>query len=199
VVDKHQLRQFLLYIFALLIPCFALWTVASGPLAVPAVGAVNAVLTQWFPDAVNAVYVNGAKAVLMTEFGEQNGRLVSLAQAEFRLGFEVNTRILTYSLPFYTALHFATQKDSYLSSYLWGLLVLYPLIVFGLLCLCLRELMVRLGATFFGQTGVYVPSAEVIGILYQLNVLIIPTLAPAMVWAWQSRQSPLLRGAFSKQ
>lgn len=57
--------------------------------------------------------------------------------------------------------------------------------------------MVRLGATFFAQSGVYVPNAEVIGILYQLNVLIIPTLAPAMLWAWQSRQSPLLRGALT--
>ena len=85
----------------------------------------------------------------MTEFGEKDGTLVPLLGAEYRLGFRVNTRIISYSLPFYTALHFATQKKDYLGSYVWGLLVLYPLFVFGLLCLCLKELMVNLGADFF--------------------------------------------------
>jgi len=199
VVDPHQLRQFLLYVFTLLVPCFALWTVASGPMAIPAIGFVNSLLTHWFPDIVNALYVNGPKALLMTEFGEKGGMLIPLAQAEYRLGFEVNPRVVTYSLPFYTALHFATQKKEYLGSYLWGMLVLYALIVFGLLCLCLRELMVNLGAAFFTQDGVFVPNAEVIGILYQFSVLIVPTLAPAVLWVWQSQQSPLLRNAFVKR
>ena len=199
MVDQHQLRQFLLFVFVLLVPCFALWTVASGPLAIPAVGFVSSILTQWFPDTVNALYVSGAKAILMTEFGEQDGKLIALANAEYRLGFEVNTRIVSYSLPFYTALHFATQKKDYLSSYLLGLLLLYPLIVFGLLCLCLRELMVNLGATFFTQSGVYVPNANLIGVSYQFCVLIVPTLAPAMLWLWQSRESPLLRAALANE
>ncbi|MEZ5570471.1 MAG: exosortase H-associated membrane protein [Halioglobus sp.] len=198
MVDQHHLRQFLIYVFVLLIPCFAVWTIASGPLAIPAIGFVNSILTQWFPDTVNALYASGAKAVLMTEFGEKDGNLIPLASAEYRLGFEVNTRIISYSLPFYTTLHFATQKTEYLSSYLWGLLILYPLIVFGLLCLCLRELMVNLGQTFLTQPGVFVPNANVIGILYQFCVLIVPTLAPAILWLWQSRQSPLLRSALAK-
>ncbi len=195
MIEQHHLRQFLLLVFALLIPCFVLWTVASGPLAVPAIGLVNLVLTHWFPDVVNTLYVEGSQALLMTEFGEKDGVLVPLLGAEYRLGFRVNTRILSYSLPFYTALHFATQKKDYLGSYVWGLLVLYPLFVFGLLCLCLKELMVNLGATFFTQPGVFVPDANVIGILYQFNVLIVPTLAPAILWLWQSKESPLLQNA----
>ena len=34
--------------------------------------------------------------------------------------------------------------------------------------------MVNLGATFFTQPGVFVPDANVIGMLYQYNVLIVP-------------------------
>ena len=143
MVEQHHLRQFLLFVFALLIPCFVFWTVTSGALATPAVGLVHLILTHWFPDVVNALYLDGPNALLMTQFGEMAGELVPLAGAEYRLGFQVNPRILSYSLPFYTALHFATQKDKYLSSYLWGLLLLYPLLVFGLLCLCLKELMTR--------------------------------------------------------
>jgi uncharacterized membrane protein YqaE (UPF0057 family) len=195
VVEQHHLRQFLLFVFALLIPCFVLWTVASGQLAAPAIGLVNLLLTHWFPDVVNALYVDGSQALLMTEFGEKDGGLIPLIGAEYRLGFKVNTRIISYSLPFYTALHFATQKNNYMSSYVWGLLVLYPFFVFGLLCLCLKELMVNVGADFFNQPGVFVPDANVIGILYQFNVLIVPTLAPAILWLWQSKDSPLLQTA----
>jgi hypothetical protein len=110
MADQHHVRQFLIYVFTLLIPCFALWTVVSGLLSIPATGMINMILTAWFPDVVNALYVDGANALLLTEFGENNGQLIPLSEAEYRLGFQVNTRILSYSLPFYTALHFATQK-----------------------------------------------------------------------------------------
>jgi len=198
VPEQHHMRQFLLFVFALLIPCFALWTVASRPLAVPVIGFANMVLTNWFPDVVNTLYVYGNEALLMTEFGEKDGRIIPLAEAEYRLGFQVNTRIISYCLPFYTALHFATPKKEYLNSYVWGLLVLYPLMGIGLLSLCLKELMVNLGEHFFNQGDVFVPDANLIGLSYQLSVLIVPTVGPAAIWFWQSKDSPLLRGIFNQ-
>jgi len=39
-----------------------------------------------------------------------------------------------------------------------------------------------------------VPGADVIGIAFQFSVLIVPTLLPVLIWAWQSRDTPLLRG-----
>jgi hypothetical protein len=197
VAEQAHIRHFLVFVFALLIPCFALWTALSALLAVPAIGFVHTALTNWFPDVVHGLHLQGAEGVLLTEFGESNGRLVSLQEAEYRLGFIVNTRIVSYSIPFYTALHFATPKKEYLGSYLWGLLVLYPIFAFGLLSLCLKELMVNLGAAFLDQPDVFIPDANVIGLLYQLNTLIVPTLAPALLWAWQSRETPLFRTAFS--
>ena len=103
--------------------------------------------------------------------------------------------IVTVSVPFYTVLHFATPRTTYLGSYLYGLIILYLLMIFGLLCLCLKELMVNLGGTFFEQPDVFVPNANIIGILYQFNVLIVPTLAPAIIWIWQGRNTPLLRSS----
>jgi hypothetical protein len=197
MVEQHHLRQFLLFVFALLIPSFVLWTLVSASLAVPAIGLVNMMLTAWFPDVVQGLYADGVEALLMTEFGELNGKLVSLKEAEYRLGFKVNTGILSYSLPFYTALHFATEKQVYLEKYLGGLLILYMLFVFGLLCLCLKELMVNLGTVFLDQPGTFVPHANVIAVLYQFNVLVVPTLAPVVLWAWQARHTPLMKDAFS--
>ena len=74
----------------------------------------------------------------------------------------------------------------------------YGLFVFGLVCLCLKELMVNVGAPFFNQPGALVPYAEVIAIAYQFSVLIVPTLAPAALWIWQSKDSQLLEGVFTK-
>ena len=198
MAEQHHMRQFLLFVFTLLIPFFALWTIASAPIALPAIGIAGMLLTNWFPDVVNALYASGSEAILMTEFGESAGQLIPLREAEYRLGFEVNTQILSYSLPFYTALHFATEKKTYLADYLWGVLMLYGLFVFGLVCLCLKELMVNVGAPFFNQPGALVPYAEVIAIAYQFSVLIVPTLAPAALWIWQSKDSQLLEGVFTK-
>lgn len=198
MAEQHHMRQFLLFVFTLLIPFFALWTIASAPIALPAIGIAGMLLTNWFPDVVNALYASGSEAILMTEFGESAGQLIPLREAEYRLGFEVNTQILSYSLPFYTALHFATEKKTYLADYLWGVLMLYGLFVFGLVCLCLKELMVNVGAPFFNQPGALVHYAEVIAIAYQFSVLIVPTLAPAALWIWQSKDSKLLQGVFTK-
>ncbi len=195
--EHPHMRQFLVLVFALLIPCFLVWTMLSNALAMPALGIVDFVLTHWFPDVVHALYAQGANVLLMTEFGEANGQPVPLAGSEYRLGFELNTRILSYSLPFYTALHFATQRKEYFSAYLSGLLVLYSLFTIGLLFVALKTLMVSLGSTFQEQSGVFVPNSNVIGLLYQFSVLIVPTLAPAAVWLWQSRDAPLLRAALS--
>lgn len=197
LAERNHLKQFLLFVFALLIPCFALWTVISPWLATPAVGLVHLILTAWFPGIVDMVYQQGADALLMTRFTEINGELVATADMDSSLGFRLNTRLLSYSIPFYAALHFATQRASYLADFLWGLLLLYPLIVFGLLCLCARQLMVNLGALFFNQPEVLVPHANVIAILYQLNVLIIPTLAPVAIWVWQSRDTQLFRSVLA--
>lgn len=191
------MRHFLFLAIVLLIPCFVLWTVASAALALPAIGLVDMMLTAWFPDVVNALDADGVEALLMTELGELNGKIVALKDAEYRLGYRLNTGILSYSIPFYTALHLATKRQGYLGSYFRGIVALYALFVFGLLFLSLKELMVNLGAVFFQQAGVFVPHANLIGILYQFNILIVPTLAPVVLWAWQNHDTPLLKDSFN--
>ena len=124
MVEKHPLRQFLLFVFVLLIPCFALWAVASAALAMPLIGLADIILSAWFPEVVHAVYPQGADALLMTKFGELNGAWVPMAEVGDQLGFILNTRILSYSIPFYAALHFATRTRDYLGGFLWGLLIL---------------------------------------------------------------------------
>lgn len=196
--ERHHLRQFLILVFVLLIPCFALWQVFAGLLATPAIGFVNSLLGYWLPGVVDTLYVDGKGALLMTNYGEQGGRTVVLAQAEYQLGFPVQTRIVSYCLPFYTALHFATPRTDYFNSWVLGLLLLYPLIAFGLLAICLKELMVGLGTAFLQHPDAWVPDANLIALVYQINVLIVPVVAPAAIWLWQSRRTPLLHGLMTR-
>jgi hypothetical protein len=101
-----------------------------------------------------------------------------------------NIRILSQSFALVTMFTLNT---------VWGLVALYTLMAIGLVYLCLKELMVGLGPLFFDQPGVFVPKANVIAILYQFSVLIVPTLGPAIIWVWQSRESPLLQEALGNQ
>jgi len=196
VPPDHALRQFLLFAFALILPCFALWTLAAGPLAMPVVGLANMILKAWFPGVVDGLVFHGADTVLLTRFGELNGMAVPPEQSEYQLAFAINPGILSYSFPFYATLHFATQKKEYLTGFITGVLILYPLFLLGLVSLCMKELMVNLGKLFFDQPGVFIPNGNVIALFYQLNVLIVPTIAPISLWIWQNRQTPLLRGIF---
>ncbi|AQA18052.1 hypothetical protein BST95_07155 [Halioglobus japonicus] len=189
--ENRHLRQFLLFVFALIIPCFALWTVAADMVAMPVVGLSNIILGNWFPYAVDSIIFQNSDVYLLTQFGEAGGRPVPAEQSEYQFGFQINPAILSYSLPFYATLHFATQKDEYLTSFLAGVLILYPFILFGLVSLCMKDLMVNLGALFMEHPGVFIPNGNVIGLLYQLNVLIVPTVAPIAVWAWQSQNTDL--------
>jgi hypothetical protein len=189
----QQLRQFLLFAFALIIPCFVLWTLAASFIAMPAVGLADMVLRAWFPQAVDALMYHGKDVVLMTEFGELNGTPVPPEQSEYQLAFAINPGIVSYSLPFYATLHFATPRQHSLTSFVSGVLLLYPWILVGLLMLCMKELMVTLGPLFMEQQDVWVPHGALIALFYQLNVLIVPTLAPVCVWAWQSRDTAPMR------
>lgn len=191
--EQDHLRQFLLFVFALLIPCFALWSFLSAALVTPVIGLAHLILSNWFPDIVNVVYQEGADAILMSRLDQVNGQLVPTDVADEGLGFKANTRIVSYSIPFYAALHFATEKKEYLRKFFWGVLVLYPFILLGLVSVLVKDLMVNFGNTFLQQPGVLMPGADAIAIAYQLNVLLVPTLVPILIWASQNRQSPLLR------
>jgi hypothetical protein len=129
--------------------------------------------------------------VLTTHYGEAGGQLVPLADAEFQIGFNQDTRLLSYSIPFYAALHFASSVDNAMERFGRGLLVLWLLMVVGLIFVSLKNLMVALGEVAFAE-GVLPPPAA-IALLYQFSVLMVPTVAPLCLWAWGARNSPVVR------
>ena len=195
--DAPKLYRFVGLIFLWLIPCFFIWVSLSSFLAAPAVWASEQILTYALPDIINTFSLSGSQAMLTTHFGDLDGQIVSARAAGYRLAFPLNTRIVTYSLPFYAALHFATPSsnttsgnDANMAGLCKGLLLLYPLIILGLISISLKNLMLGLGPAFIEGTSI---GASLIGLGYQLSTLMVPTVAPIMIWAWQSRNSTLIQ------
>lgn len=200
--ESPSLYYFVGLVFLWLIPCFVVWVSLSSLLAAPAVWVADLILTSALPDIIESFTLAGPQALLATHFGELDGEIVSAQVAGYRLAYPLNTRILTYSIPFYAALHFATQTSSGSSGnegnfagFGKGLLLLYPLLVLGLISVCLKNLMLGLGPVFIDSASI---GASVIGLMFQLNTLMVPPLAPILVWAWQSRDSALLQQLLAK-
>ncbi|MBT4522212.1 MAG: hypothetical protein HOC23_19610 [Halieaceae bacterium] len=197
MTSRTHLFRFVGLVFVWLIPCFALWMSLGSPVTWPAVRASEMLLTAWMPGLVSSFTLSGTDALLLTQYGELNGEIVAARTAGYNLGFHLNTRILSYSLPFYAALHFATPQDNSGTRFMFGLMVLYPLLILCLVSLGLKTLMVELGPVFASQTVSLLPNQEAIAIMYQISTLIIPPLAPVLVWAWQSQTNPKLLALLS--
>lgn len=190
--ENPSLRRFFGLVLLLLVPSFVVWMVVDTWLAWPAVWLSDVVLRFWMPEVVASIQLQASNALVMTHFGELKNVIVSADQAGYQMGFPADVRLLSYSIPFYAALHFATPQSESLGNFSVGLWVLFALIFFGLISVTLKNLMLGLGQPFFDQSAILVPNGQAIAILYQLSILIIPPLAPIVIWAWQSRNNPLM-------
>lgn len=191
--DKHPLRWFVLCVFLLLVPCFGFWVAADGFLNAPAFIALQKLLPAVFPNWFSGVDIHQSTLYLQTNFGEVGGVVTSAQAAGNAIAYKVNTRIITYALPFYAALTFATPMAGRLERFLWGLLVYYPVVIFCLASMSFQSLFSALGPAYSQTLAGGLLPLQLIAICYQLSVLILPVLMPVAIWWWQSRESELLR------
>lgn len=190
---KTPLRFFGLVL--LLLPAtFTAWYALAGVFAAPGVWIVAEVLPVWLPGLVEEVYLDGAAMTVVSTLGERAGEFMPAARAGDALGFRFDTRILTYSVPFYAALHFATPLPGSLERFARGLFVLWLMLVLGLLATALKDLMMTLGSRFLAEPGT--PPADAIALAYQFSTLIVPALAPVLLWGAQARHSPAIQALF---
>ena len=78
---------------------------------------------------------------LLSTLGERDGAILPAREAGNQLAFSADTRVLSYSIPFYAALHFATPGEAAWERFLQGLLVLWLLLTAGMMATALRDLM----------------------------------------------------------
>lgn len=183
--------RFVGMVLLLMLPCFALWYALGNLLPAPGLWLGQALLTWMLPEVVDQVSFRGHELLVMSQFAEVGNQVVPLKHGDYQLGFPINTRILTYSIPFYAALHFAARIPDSTSRFVMALMALWVLIALGVIAVALKNLMLGLGDQLFAHAGWMLPPAEGIALLFQFSTLIVPSVSPLLLWAWASRDSGL--------
>ena len=181
-------RQFVLTVTPMPIT-FGIWYAAGTLFAAPAVWVCDFLLGSAYPDIVEAAGLQGVEMMVRTEFGEDGGVIMAAADAGNQIALEINTRLVSYSIAFYTALLMAANLKDAMYKFCIGLFWLWLIMAFGLASILGKDLLLMVGAPFLNAPGV--PPADLIALTYQFNVLLMPTLAPVCLWFWQLRGSPL--------
>lgn len=191
-LDRRPLLRFCCAVFALLPACFFAWYFLGSFIAAPAVVIVEPILTAWLSHTVASASLQGTDLLVLSTYGEVGGQLIAAEQAGNQLGYTINTRTLSYSIPFFTALHLATPMRGGWEKFAWCLLGLWALLALGLISTVLKDLMLGMGATFMDVEAV--PATDIIALLYQFSTLMVPPLAPVLLWAYTAKNSPAFIG-----
>ncbi len=190
--ERRLIWRFLGLVFVLLPVMYTFWYLLHPWLIAPVSLLCQWLLPAWLPGAVDSVQMEGANMLLFTPLGEERGQLVAAEQAGYQLVFHFDTRIVSYAIPFYAALIMATPVKERLDTFFRGLLLLYPLVLFGVVAVALKNLMVGLAGHFPPVDAGWVPGPNTIALCFQLGTLMVPPVAPVVIWGWQSRDTDLL-------
>ena len=68
-------------VLLLLLPSFVLWMAISPRIAGPIVALCNILLPAWMPELVAGVQLSESGALVLTHYGELDGRLVAASRA----------------------------------------------------------------------------------------------------------------------
>ena len=181
-------RQIVLTV-ALMPITFGVWYAAGSLFAGPAVWLCDLVLGYLYPSIVDTAGLNGVDLQLTTQFGESGGKILPANEAGNQIALEINTRLVSYSIAFYGALLMASNVQDSLYKFSIGLFWLWLIMAVGLASIAGKELLLLAGGPFLSTA--LVPPADAIALIYQFNVLLMPTLAPVFLWCWQLQGSPL--------
>lgn len=167
--------------------CFGAWYLLDAFIVAPAMLLVEPILLEGYGGLVDSLVLRGSDITVLSVYGEADGQILRAELADNQLGFTLNSRTLSYSIPFYTSLHIAARGPGDWSSFAWCLLFLWLMLALGIVATILKDLMIALGDLYVIHP--YTPSAPVTALLYQFSTLIVPSLAPVLLWAYSARDS----------
>ena len=181
-------RQFVLTLILMPIT-FGIWYAAGSLFSAPAVWLCDMLLQTVYPHLIDSVWLQDMKMGALTQFGMLEEEVVEASVAGNHIEVEINTRLVSYSIPFYASLLMASYLRNGFYKFCVGLFCLWVVMAFGLASIAAKDLLVMVGAPFLSAPGV--PPADLLALVYQFNVLLMPTLTPVCLWVWQLRGSPL--------
>jgi hypothetical protein len=182
--DSDSLARFVLRVVAWLPLTFALWYLAA-PLLVWPVELLAELVTRSAFDWVKTVEQTGPLITFVTSLKSAEAASPGMKAV---VSVESNVLLFSFGLPMLAALILATREPHRVRMLLIGFVVLLPFQAFSVVADFLKNVAILAGPAISSQTGINAFQREVIAFCYQFGTLILPTVAPAIVWVLMHRR-----------
>lgn len=181
---KHRpIQAFILGVLLFLPLTFAIWYLVAWVHLAPLTWITEQLLQLAFPSSVLWLKLDASTLVLASNFGtDSSGAIVSPPVSDDLMGFHLNPLIYTYSLPLLFALILATPSANKWQQLFWASLIWLPLAVFSMFFSVLKVLTFDVGIAFQQQQALSPWMLDVIALAYQTGTLILPMVAPLVIW-----------------
>ncbi len=184
-MPARSLVPFLILVAAWLILTFFLWWLATPILAWPVALLSQLVTRIGFGDLVQGVEQNGEMLTFVTSLKPMGASAIA-AGTQAILEVKSNTRLFSFGLPLLAALILAAREPHSLRKLAIGYAVLVPLQTFSVIVDFLHNLVAEPGVA--SQLGFSALQRELLTYGYQFATLILPTVAPAVIWVLMHRR-----------
>jgi hypothetical protein len=175
------LARFILTVLAWLPLAFAIWYFAAPILLWPAALLSDVVMRVGFADLVRGVEQVGSTVAFTTTLKPGQsiaGGIVTV---------DVNMLLYSFGLPLFAALTLAAREPKRLRTLVIGYAVLVPAITWGIVADFLKNVAITAPIQVASQTGFAAWQRESIAFAFQFGSLILPAVAPAIVWVLTHR------------
>ena len=172
-----RLGGFVVRVLVWLPVAFLVWYVIAPVLVWPAALIVKAISYSGLADLVVGVEQSHATLTFLTSLRPGTG-----AARAARVTVDVNMLLYAFGLPLYAALVLAARAPRWPRLLAVGYVALTPFVAWGTLADFLKNVAITAGPLITSQTEFAGWQREVIAFSYQLGALILPTVAPAVLW-----------------
>ena len=178
---RSPLARFVLAVLAWLPVTFAVWYFAAPLILWPATLLTELLARVGFGDLVTAVEQNAAVVTFATSL--KAGQAI----AGGVVAVEVNALLYSFGLPMFAALTLAAHEPHWLRALAIGYAALLPAIAWGVLADFLKNIAITAAPQVASQAGFSPVQRELIVFAFQFGSLILPAVAPAIVWVLTHR------------
>ena len=179
---RSPLARFVLAALAWLPVTFAVWYFAAPVILWPATLLTELVARVGFGDLVSVVE-QGAGVVTFTTSLKPGQAMI----AGGVVAVDVNALLYSFGLPMFAALTLAAREPRWPRALAIGYVVLVPAIALGVLADFLKNVAISAAPQVASQAGFSPIQRELIVFAFQFGSLIVPTVAPAIVWVLTHR------------
>ena len=182
--DSDSLPRFVLRVIAWLPLTFAVWYLAA-PLLVWPVALLAELFTRSTFDWVKSVEQMGPLITFVTSL--KPTEVANPAGVKAVVSVESNVLLFSFGLPMLAALILAAREPHRVRMLVIGFGVLLPFQALSVVADFLKNVAILAPPAVSSQTGINAFQREVIAFCYQFGTLILPTVAPAIVWVLMHR------------